>query len=145
MKQPHTSVEIPEAVQCDFCAKQAEYDAKTVMGPWANLCEQHYGQYGYGLGLGKGQRLIVKGVMNKIEYLAEEQGVEVKMTHVDEVTEGDVLWVATPNVWRVEVVKVLDDAKLGGKPKPRAHCKAVSVSGRYFSVRPGDTVYKEVA
>lgn len=82
--------------------------------------------------------------VNNIEAAASKHGVEVEVTHVDEVAEGDVLWVATPQVWRIEVVKMLDDGKMG-KPKPRAHCKAVNVSGRYFSVRPGDIVYKEAA
>jgi hypothetical protein len=30
---------------CDFCAEPALYDAKTQMGPWANLCEVHKNKY----------------------------------------------------------------------------------------------------
>ena len=52
----------------DFCSDggdpkakvEALYDAKTVMGPWAYMCQAHYLQYGDGLGLGMGQRLILK-------------------------------------------------------------------------------------
>jgi len=29
------------------------------MGPWANLCEHHFENYGVGLGLGFGQELIL--------------------------------------------------------------------------------------
>lgn len=32
------------------------YDAKTVMGPWGNLCPACFKQYGMGLGTGKGQK-----------------------------------------------------------------------------------------
>jgi len=36
---------------------KAIYDAKTQMGPWAFLCEQHFEALGIGLGLGFGQKL----------------------------------------------------------------------------------------
>ena len=45
---------------CDICGATAMYDAKTVMGPWANLCSEDFDNYTDGqLGLGKGQRLVV--------------------------------------------------------------------------------------
>lgn len=50
---------IAEPVKCDFCGKEGNYDAKTALGPWAYLCEDHYEIYGIGLGTGMGQRLIV--------------------------------------------------------------------------------------
>jgi len=28
--------------KCDFCGNDAEYDAPTKMGPWANMCKEHY-------------------------------------------------------------------------------------------------------
>lgn len=46
---------------CDFCNEIASYDAKTTLGPWANMCKHHYKQLGIGLGLGKGQKLLNKG------------------------------------------------------------------------------------
>lgn len=46
--------------KCDFCNEEAEYDGKTRMGPWAAMCHECLWQYGIGLGLGKGQRLINK-------------------------------------------------------------------------------------
>jgi len=45
---------------CDFCRREAKYDGKTKMGPWAYMCEFHFRQFGLGLGSGKGQRLNVK-------------------------------------------------------------------------------------
>lgn len=31
-----------EERKCDFCDKPAKYDAKTVHGPWANVCAEHF-------------------------------------------------------------------------------------------------------
>ena len=61
----HTEVAVPELPQCDFCKENgwntpAHFDGKTVFGPWANMCDSHFRSYGTGLGLGIGQRLIVK-------------------------------------------------------------------------------------
>ena len=51
--------------QCDFCKRpplalyrEAHYAGQTVFGYWASMCGEHYGQYGIGLGLSRGQRLI---------------------------------------------------------------------------------------
>jgi hypothetical protein len=49
---------------CDFCKTEgkeveAKYDGKTVHGPWAYMCEEHFEAMGVGLGTGRGQRLIV--------------------------------------------------------------------------------------
>ncbi|GLY20025.1 hypothetical protein Kisp01_70390 [Kineosporia sp. NBRC 101677] len=38
---------------------QAHYDGATTKGPWANMCEACFLDYGRGLGTGRGQRLIV--------------------------------------------------------------------------------------
>ena len=46
--------------QCNFCSKDAHYDAKTSFGPWASMCEEHYKKYGIGLGTGKGQELVLE-------------------------------------------------------------------------------------
>ena len=47
--------------KCDFCGNTAEYDARTSFGPWANMCEQDFQQYGPGrLGTGYGQKLIAE-------------------------------------------------------------------------------------
>jgi hypothetical protein len=50
----------PETVRtCDLCLhfQPAVYDAKTVRGPWADLCDRHFITHGVGLGVGKGSRL----------------------------------------------------------------------------------------
>ena len=38
---------------------KASYDGKTTDGPWAYMCQQHFGWHGVGLGLGRGQRLVL--------------------------------------------------------------------------------------
>ena len=53
---------VSELPTCDFCDKEAQYDGKTVMGPWGNMCTLHFGQYGTGLGTGRGQELAVRPV-----------------------------------------------------------------------------------
>ena len=55
-----TQVEVSSLPKCDFCLADAKYDAKTTLGPWANMCETHFRQFGMGLGTGKGQKLILK-------------------------------------------------------------------------------------
>lgn len=55
-----TEVIVGALPNCDFCGMKAAYDAKTVMGPWANLCEKDFQAVGIGLGVGKGQRLVLK-------------------------------------------------------------------------------------
>lgn len=55
---------------CDICTQRkaanpdvevhfAAYDAKTSFGQWANLCHDHFDEYGIGLGTGLGQRLVL--------------------------------------------------------------------------------------
>jgi hypothetical protein len=53
------AVRVAVVPDCDFCGKRAAYDGKTVMGPWANMCADHFVDFGLGLGLGRGQRLIL--------------------------------------------------------------------------------------
>lgn len=63
MNEDYTMKEVSEIPPCDFhhqTPAQAEYDAKTALGPWANMCEPHYHLHGIGLGLGKGQRLVLR-------------------------------------------------------------------------------------
>ena len=61
----HTEVVVPVLPPCDYCVEHgkdtpAHFDGKTVYGPWANMCTYHFREFGIGLGLGIGQRLIVK-------------------------------------------------------------------------------------
>lgn len=54
---------IDEPRSCDFipCERDAEYDFRTVNGPWANGCQEHYERFRASdqLGTGFGQRLVV--------------------------------------------------------------------------------------
>lgn len=51
---------------CDFCRMAGDpevpagFDGATRLGPWANMCPTHFGLHGLGLGIGRGQRLVVK-------------------------------------------------------------------------------------
>jgi hypothetical protein len=60
-----TEVIVAKLPDCDFCKQgghthPAAVDGATVLGPWANMCEEHFVQYGVGLGTGRGQRLILR-------------------------------------------------------------------------------------
>lgn len=65
-----TEVKVARIPDCDICKyvgpppgkpkQPAAYDGKTVEGPWANMCEFHFKQYGVGLGTGRGQKLVLK-------------------------------------------------------------------------------------
>lgn len=55
---------------------EAKYDGKTVMGPWANMCEECFQQYGSGLGTGRGQRLVVKSAKTASEDKAKPGEIE---------------------------------------------------------------------
>jgi len=54
-----TSVKVQQLPSCDFCGQTAHYDAATSFGPWANMCDAHFNEYGLGLGTGRGQKLEV--------------------------------------------------------------------------------------
>jgi len=56
----HEEVEVSSLSNCDFCKKSTLVDGKTKQGPWANMCEDHFLIHGIGLGLGKGQKLVLK-------------------------------------------------------------------------------------
>jgi len=50
---------------CDICAGRGEkalaaVDGATRMGPWAYMCIPCFDTYGVGLGMGKGQRLLIE-------------------------------------------------------------------------------------
>lgn len=55
-----TEVEVARLPKCDFCDNLAHYDGKTVHGSWAYMCGEHFATTGRGLGLGRGQRLVVR-------------------------------------------------------------------------------------
>lgn len=55
------TVYIDRPRKCDMapCENTATYDGRTIMGPWANMCDRHFAEFGDGLGTGRGQRMIV--------------------------------------------------------------------------------------
>ena len=64
-RKTYTEVIVDKLPQCDFCKRnplilyqEAHYDGRTVFDYWAFMCDEHFGQYGVGLGLSRGQRLI---------------------------------------------------------------------------------------
>lgn len=59
MDSPHTVVEVTRLPSCDFCTERAMVDGKTRMRPWAYMCAFHFGKYGVGLGVGRGQKLVL--------------------------------------------------------------------------------------
>lgn len=36
--------DLADKPRCDFCGRLAVYDAKTIMGPWAYVCQKHFDQ-----------------------------------------------------------------------------------------------------
>ena len=54
------TTKVSKLPKCDLCSKEAKYDGKTKFGQWGYMCEEHFKSYGIGLGLGKGQKLIVE-------------------------------------------------------------------------------------
>ena len=50
---------------CYFCKENffvipAKYDGKTEFGFWTYMCKEHMRLHGIGLGMGKGQMLIIR-------------------------------------------------------------------------------------
>lgn len=61
-----TTAYVTRLPACDICKhedgveREATYDAKTYLGPWANVCEDHFESHTSGqLGTGHGQQFIV--------------------------------------------------------------------------------------
>ena len=92
MRKPlgdHTTVEVRALPTCDFHAGQnppkmvpAHYDGATTLGPWANMCDDCFAQYGIGLGLGRGQRLKPMSKLDKLNAVVraseDESGSTVR-------------------------------------------------------------------
>lgn len=73
-----TVVVVPNLPDCDFCAdmgisRPARYDGATHMGPWANMCEYHFQQYGVGLGTGRGQKLVLRSELSGLGCLCSRK------------------------------------------------------------------------
>lgn len=60
---PKEKVYINPPKECDVCHKpigEEMYDAKTIYGPWANMCVNCFNTIGVGLGTGLGQMYRLK-------------------------------------------------------------------------------------
>ena len=53
--------------KCAVCCATALYEAKTIYGSWAFLCEQHFAEKGVGLGAEKGHRLTVMSEKEEVK------------------------------------------------------------------------------
>jgi len=52
---------VTEFPTCDICGqKDAVVDGKTTFGSWAYMCDDCFKAYGRGLGIGKGQILVLE-------------------------------------------------------------------------------------
>ena len=60
-----TTAKIRTLPYCNFCLSIAKYDGRTTYGYWAYMCQNHFDEYGVGLGLGKGQLLIKEKKVQK--------------------------------------------------------------------------------
>jgi hypothetical protein len=69
MSKNGTEAVVAVRPDCDVCKhhavpgskpEPAVVDGRTTFGPWAYMCEAHFAAVGTGLGLGKGQRLVVR-------------------------------------------------------------------------------------
>jgi hypothetical protein len=61
MKYDNTATDVlTKRPPCDLCKERPAYvDGKTRMGPWAYMCSPCFETYGVGLGMGRGQRLLI--------------------------------------------------------------------------------------
>ncbi|GAJ12055.1 unnamed protein product, partial [marine sediment metagenome] len=89
-------VYVEKLPKCDFCDEPALYDAKTRMGPWAHMCEEHFKQHGLGrLGTGFGQRLRPRRALAEAERLRGEPEKELSVT----MTQDDLETATFESVW----------------------------------------------
>lgn len=52
-------VVIDPVPRCDFCVREARYDAASITGAWGYFCETHFASLGNGkLGVGYGQEIV---------------------------------------------------------------------------------------
>lgn len=64
MAKDVTTAQASQIPECDICkgagrTVPAGYDGATTFGPWAYMCVDCFVRYGRGLGLGRGQRLVL--------------------------------------------------------------------------------------
>lgn len=60
IKKASTEAVVEGYPKCNFCPGTAGFDAKTTYGPWAYMCSDCFAQFGIKLGLGFGQKLVLR-------------------------------------------------------------------------------------
>lgn len=96
----YNKTEVHHLPDCDICEYDAgkpgvpaQYDGKTIHGPWANMCEDHFQTHGTGLGFGVGQRLIVRG----------HEGARGNDFSISDAKNEDGEWIMSPEEIRAEM------------------------------------------
>lgn len=94
-RNPQEAVFVEKLPKCDFCDKPALYDGRTIMGPWAHMCEEHFKMYGVGLGVGKGQKLVARKALAEAEKIRMPEYEEQSVT----MTEDDLETATLEDLW----------------------------------------------
>ena len=71
-------------IECDFCEKPAEWDAPTLMGPWANMCMGCFGQHAAPYAEKIGSRVNKHKISSNPVYDAA-----VEQAYINSLTEAD--------------------------------------------------------
>jgi len=71
--------------QCDFCERDAEYDAPTKDGPWAYMCEHHFRVHASANAPALGTKLV-KRTLKVVQTPEKIKSVMVPMT-LDDIAE----------------------------------------------------------
>jgi hypothetical protein len=80
--QSNQFVKVTHQPDCDFCDIPAEYDGKTSLGGWANMCLNHFRQIGVGLGSGKGQKLVLIASSESIDAATNTSNIFMMPTPI---------------------------------------------------------------
>lgn len=59
-KSDGTTALVPEYPKCCLCPDEAHFDCKIAGGSWGYVCDAHFLLVGGPLGIGRGQRLVLR-------------------------------------------------------------------------------------
>jgi hypothetical protein len=88
-----TSVVVSKIPPCDVCKQggvtaPAYADAALTLGSWGYVCVEHFNQYGKGLGLGRGQRLLLEDESERV-LSEDDEDIEFDEIELDVEDEDD--------------------------------------------------------